>query len=154
MKNSLIAHVLLLISKYKLYSEIIACRYTGTSKCPTVSAMCLGLWECPEHRQSFMDGEWVLCPGILTRQHFNEHHMHTVLQKPQKNQGFEAPGSSAKREVHPIDPGTPRSVSVLFRWLCHLDRSLSEIRAKQRGGILAFEKHSLMITRTMCPKPI
>ena len=43
------------------------------------------------------------------------------------------------REVHPIDPGTPVSGSVLFRWLYHLDRSLSEIRAKQRRGILVFE---------------
>lgn len=68
--------------------------------------------------------------------------MHTLLQKPQKNHDFEAPGSRAKRKVHPIDPGTPVSVSVLFRWFYHLDRSLSEISAKQRGGILAFEKHS------------
>ena len=105
MKNSLAVRMFLLMSKSKLYSEILACRYTDTSGCTTVSAMSLGLWGCPEHRQWFTDGEWVLWPGILTR-YFNEHHMRTVLQRPQENRAFEAPGSSAKRGAshRPWDP--------------------------------------------------
>lgn len=129
----------LLMSKSGLYSETIMCRFTHTTECTMASAESLRLWGCLGHRHYFIGKEY---PGILTRQQFNELHMYTVLQKSPKKHDFEAPGPGIQRKVHPIEPGTPVSVHVLFRWIHHLDRSPSETEAKKRGGILAYEKYS------------